>query len=79
MFCMQFPATAVNDAASASVILRNSSSSASQLFEFGVPAGSWLQVRCLADCISCCFWVSCEVPCIVIAVIAAAVPCVYLP
>jgi hypothetical protein len=46
LFCLQFPATAVNDAASASVILRNSSSSTSQLFEFGVPAGSWLQVRC---------------------------------
>jgi hypothetical protein len=45
LWCLQFPATAVNDAASASVILRNSSSSTSQLFEFGVPAGSWLQVR----------------------------------
>ncbi|WIA22675.1 hypothetical protein OEZ85_001086 [Tetradesmus obliquus] len=46
---IKFPATAVGDAASASVILRNSSSSASQLFEFGVPAGSWMQSYWVLD------------------------------
>lgn len=41
---LQFPATAVGDNSSASVVLRNSSSSATYEFEVGVPQGSYLQV-----------------------------------
>jgi hypothetical protein len=41
---MQFPATAHEDSSSASFIMRNSSSGCSQLFEFGVPQGSYLRV-----------------------------------
>lgn len=42
---LQFPATACEDSSSASLIIRNSSTSSSQMFEFGVPQGSCLKVR----------------------------------
>lgn len=41
---LQFPATAYEDSSSASLVIRNSSSDCSQLFEFGVPQGSFLKV-----------------------------------
>lgn len=47
---MQFPATEVNDTNSASVILSNKGSKL-QLFEFGVPAGSHLQVTPRVGCL----------------------------
>lgn len=43
MLSSQFPATEVNDTNSASVVLHNKGSKV-QLFEFGVPAGSFVQV-----------------------------------
>lgn len=42
---VQFPATVCEDSSSASLVIRNSSTSSSQVFEFGVPQGSCLKVR----------------------------------
>jgi hypothetical protein len=42
--CLQFPATTCEDSSSASLIIRNSSTNGSRLFEFGVPQGSFLKV-----------------------------------
>eukprot|EP00878_Enallax_costatus_P031626 GHUV01034592.1.p1 GENE.GHUV01034592.1~~GHUV01034592.1.p1 ORF type:complete len:294 (+),score=121.29 GHUV01034592.1:22-882(+) len=47
---MQFPATEVNDTNSASVILQNKGSKL-QLFEFGVPAGCFVQVTPRVGCL----------------------------
>lgn len=44
VLCLQFPATACEDSSSASLIIRNSSTDGSRLFEFGVPQGSFLKV-----------------------------------
>lgn len=41
---MQFPATACEDSSSASLIVRNSSSDCSSVFEFGVPSASHIKV-----------------------------------
>jgi hypothetical protein len=42
--CLQFPATACEDSSSASLIVRNTSSDCSSVFEFGVPTGSHIKV-----------------------------------
>lgn len=44
MSCLQFPATACKDSSSASLIVRNTSSDCSSVFEFGVPLGSHIKV-----------------------------------